>query len=58
MEFLDFYYREWKVAEKEGNIAYAEKCKQRYRELVMQKIVMPHNYFDERLKKYPLVYLN
>lgn len=55
-----FYCIEWKRAEKEGNLVFAEACKQIYRSVVMERIKRerPYNEYLERLKKYPPIYLN
>ncbi len=53
-----FYYREWKTAEKDGNIRYAESCKIAYRNIVIELLKKPYNYFNEKLKQYPIIYIN
>lgn len=58
MNLSDFYYTEWKNAEKEGNIEYAKNCKEIYRELIMRKITKSHHFFHEKLKLYPMINLN
>ncbi len=53
-----FYYIEWHEAEKEGNKQYACDCKEIYRQLVMASLKKPYNLYIEKLKQYPMIYLN
>ena len=55
---IEFYRYEWKVAEKEGNTAYAENCKEQYRLLVMESLKRPYKQHIEKLKAYPPIWLN
>lgn len=53
-----FYYKEWKVAEAEGNLEYAAECKEEYRRLVIKSLERPYLQFLEELKAFPPIYLN
>lgn len=58
MNKLDFYHKEWKTAEKEQNEGYALLCKEIYRELTMESMKKPYNYINDKLKMFPIIYLN
>jgi hypothetical protein len=58
MDFTNFYYRQWKEAEKDGNKDYIDSCKEHYRRLVMEKITQPYNYVHDKLRMYPMINLN
>lgn len=53
-----FYYIEWMEAIKEGNDAYASVCKWKYRKLKMREIIKPYHYYNDKIKRFPLVVLN
>lgn len=55
---IKFYYREWKEAEKDGNIKYALNCKEQYRILVMESRKESYNYIRDELKMFPIIHLN
>jgi len=56
----DFYYKEWKNAEKEGNDHYAILCRLKYLCLVKDEYILrtPHKQYIDALKAYPPIYLN
>lgn len=55
---IKFYHDEWMNAEKDGNTLLAKGCKERYRELVMEKLTKPYHFYIESLKRYPMINLN
>ncbi len=58
MNEKDFYYREWHYAMKDGNIKYANACKEKYVQIVKASFKKPYNLYIEKLKQYPMIYLN
>ena len=54
----EFYYREWKEAEKEGNLAYAFLCKGKYYNFVMETLFQPYNVYYPALPYFKFIYLN
>jgi hypothetical protein len=54
----DTYYNQWMDAREDGNLEYAEACKQKFRELVMKELEAPFKIYIEKLKAYPPIYLN
>ena len=56
----DFYYTEWKLNEKDiyGNRGYAKTCKEIYRRIVMESLDIPCQFYIEKLKALPTIYLN
>jgi len=61
MEHTDnrkFYYREWKEAEVSGNVKYANACKDKYRDIVIESLKKPYNMYIQELKQFPMIYLN
>ncbi len=53
-----FYYEEWQNARKRGNLIYAEQCKSKYKEIVIASIIKPYIIYDERMKQYPMLFIN
>ena len=58
MNYINFYYREWKEAESDGKTDYAKQCKDEYRKLVMKKLIKPYNQVYDKLRMYPMINLN
>lgn len=53
-----FYHDEWKNAKKEGNYQYAEWCKEKYREIIMNSLKRPYKKYVPKLKAFPPLWLN
>ncbi len=53
-----FYYLEWQNARKDGDLQYANHCKEKYKDLVMSDIVKPFHFYDVKLRMYPIINLN
>lgn len=58
MNEAKFYYKEWHLAEKDGNTKYALVCKKMYRKLVMKVIIKEYHYYSDMLKQFPLININ
>ena len=58
LELENFYYDEWQNAEKDGNIQYAEGCKEQYRTFVMDRITQPYHWYKDELKEFEMINLN
>ena len=54
----DYFYKQWKHAEKEGHEAISKVFKEKYRSIVMEELNRPYRQYVEALKQYPTIYLN
>ena len=57
-KMIKYYYIEWHYAEQDGNKEYAASCKNQYMKLVMEKLIKPYNYYNQKIKRFPMVNLN
>lgn len=58
MSTKEFYYIEWKIAEKDSDTRYSEIYKERYRKAVMKSLEKPYTMIHEKLKQFPIIILN
>lgn len=58
MNEIEFYKVEWKFAEKDGNVKYAQEMKDTYRIEVMKLLIKPYHFWNEKTKAFPTVILN
>jgi len=55
---MNFYKEEWLLALAAGNLKYAEACKHIYRKKVIESLKRPYKMYIEKLKQFPMIYLN
>lgn len=57
-KLIDYFRKEWKLAEKLGNHKWAISCKEDYKFYVIEFLKKPHNEYHDELKQFPMIMLN
>ncbi len=58
MSWKEFYYKEWKLAEKDGDTLFADMYKACWEVFVIEDLTNEHTMYYSKLSRFPLIHLN
>ena len=58
LDSRNYWYEEWQEAKKDGKTQWAITCKEKYKQIIIESLKKPYNLYIEKLKQYPMFYLN